>query len=364
MVDSLISAYDLHSRCCVVSVTSATMKELTAYHARPYVEELLKERDDYSEDDADDIKALRSVFSSRPERISEAKAPSGFDVYGLEHDCPTFPFMNEYIKFIAGSSLSAANCLITGTTLNKVAINWYGGRHHCLKNRASGFCYVNDIVLAILRLRSKFKRVAYVDLDLHHGDGVEKAFQYSRNVTTCSVHMYDVGFYPGTGSTDSSQVGKYNIALKRGLTDAKFVQVIEQFVCPLLRALDPEVFVVQLGCDGLASDPLAQWNLTMEGYWHGSETLLKSFPDTPFLFLGGGGYNSTETAKCWAYVTKMIVGDVLEWSEIPDHDLLENYADDSFQFWTGRNQAPMVGRKDENSSQYLKSIHRILEKFW
>lgn len=368
LVDSLISAYGLQSRCRIVNVVPASLRELTSYHTRPFVEELLRGRSGSVSDDDDDaeIGALSSLFGPLSVEKCENGTPVEDDMYGLEYDCPVFPFMNQYVRFIAGSSLSAANCLIADSADNKqkVAINWYGGRHHCLKNRASGFCYINDIVLAILRLRTRFKRVAYVDLDLHHGDGVERAFQYSQNVTTCSVHMHDVGFYPGTGSLESSSLGKYSVGLKRGLTDKNFVQVMKQLVYPLLEALTPEVVVVQLGCDGLVCDPLAQWNLTMDGYWLALDFLMKAFPSTPFLLLGGGGYNSTETAKCWAYITKMVMGDDLEWSEIPDHDKLDEYSPDSFQFWTERNTKPKVGRKDDNSPQYLDSIKCILEKFW
>lgn len=367
LVDSLISAYGLHSRCRVVSVVPASVKEITAYHTRSFVDELLRERlSDVSDDEDEEVRNLRSIFPLLSEDNCDITVPVEDDVYGLKFDCPVFPFMSEYVKFVAGSSLIAANCLMVDHEgdKQKVAINWYGGRHHCLKNRASGFCYINDIVLAILRLRTKFKRISYVDFDLHHGDGVERAFQYSQNVTTCSVHMHEVGFYPGTGGLDSSQPGKYNIGLKRGLTDENFLLVVEQLVCRLLEVLTPDVIVVQLGCDGLASDPLAQWNLTMDGYWCVSELLLKRFPKIPFLFLGGGGYNSTETAKCWAYLTKKIIGDTLEWSEIPEHHRLDDYASDSFQFWTDRNTVPKVGRKEENTPQYIEGIKSILKEFW
>lgn len=367
LVDTIIAAYGLHSLCRLVSVIPASVKELTSYHTRSFVAELLRERSEYdSECEDEEIQALQSVFRLLRGGRCDDLAESEEDLYGLRFDCPVFPFMNEYVKFVAGSSLCAANCLLTDDQddVQRIAINWYGGRHHCLKNLASGFCYVNDIVLAILRLRTKFKRVSYVDLDLHHGDGVERAFQYSQNVTTCSVHMREVGFYPGTGDLESSQLGKYNIGLKRGLTDKNFILVIEQLVCPLIQALRPEVVVVQLGCDGLASDPQAQWNLTMEGYWLVSKYLMETFSNIPFLFLGGGGYNPTETAKCWAYLTKRIIGDELEWGEIPEHDRLEDYASDSFQFWTDRNTRPKVGRKDENTQQYLNEIKSILKEFW
>ncbi|OVF08997.1 putative histone deacetylase [Clavispora lusitaniae] len=374
LVDSLIIAYDLHSKCEIISVANADASDLTAYHSPQYVAKLLEVRsDDFSDEEEDAIERLKNTLGVTCDANSVRTADSdkentqldhvGDDMYGLEYDTPVFPFMNEYVKFVAGSSLSAARCLLTCVNSRRISINWYGGRHHCFKNRASGFCYVNDVVLAILKLRQKFKKVAYVDLDLHHGDGVERAFQFSHNVTTCSVHMHDIGFYPGTGGLKSSRRGMYNIPLKRGLKDETMVQVVRDFVCPLMKAGDPEVIVLQLGCDGLVSDPSGQWNLTIRGYWSAVELILKCFPNVSFLVLGGGGYDHTEAAKCWAYITKMIIGDESEWTEIPDHDHQEDYSRDSFQFWTVKNQEPKVGRKDENTPEYLRMLKNSLDIF-
>ncbi|QFZ26217.1 putative histone deacetylase [Clavispora lusitaniae] len=175
--------------------------------------------------------------------------------------------------------------------------------------------------------------------------------------------MHDIGFYPGTGGLKSSRRGMYNIPLKRGLKDETMVQVVRDFVCPLIKAGDPEVIVLQLGCDGLVSDPSGQWNLTIRGYWSAVELILKCFPNVSFLVLGGGGYDHTEAAKCWAYITKMIIGDESEWTEIPDHDHQEDYSRDSFQFWTVKNQEPKVGRKDENTPEYLRMLKNSLDIF-
>lgn len=99
------------------------------------------------------------------------------------------------MQLVAGSSITAAKLL---TSFKKdVVMNWDGGRHHCKRDSSAGFCYVNDIVLAIQKLHEKFDRVMYIDVDVHHGDGVEHAFEYSSSVYTISFHLKDVGFYPG-----------------------------------------------------------------------------------------------------------------------------------------------------------------------
>ena len=119
------------------------------------------------------------------------------ETYGLLHDCYIFPFMSEYVNLVAASSIQAATRLTKERKDNRaqnIVINWYGGRHHCKKNKAAGFCYINDIVLSINVLRRNYRRIFYLDLDLHHGDGVESAFEFSKNVMTCSIHRYDIGF--------------------------------------------------------------------------------------------------------------------------------------------------------------------------
>ena len=146
--------------------------------------------------------------------------------YGLEDDCPISMNLFNHCRIVAGASISGAR-LLTAQKV-KSAISWIGGRHHAKKSEASGFCYVNDIVLAILTMRERFKRVLYIDFDIHHGDGVEEAFYYSSDVCTLSLHKYSPGFYPHTGSLDSigKGRGKYtsvNIPLKSGITDFSMV---------------------------------------------------------------------------------------------------------------------------------------------
>ncbi|KAL7665539.1 DNA repair protein REV1 [[Candida] zeylanoides] len=213
-----------------------------------------------------------SFFEDDLEGFSEAAQsedkpdPAQLEQYGLIHDCPVFPFMAEYVQLVAGSTVSTANYVVREHERGNraIGINWYGGRHHSHKEKAAGFCYVNDIVLGINRLRMAFPKVFYLDLDLHHGDGVEAAFKFSSKVVTCSVHRFDVGFFPGTGG--KTVCSKYiNVPTRRGLDDVGLQYILEKIVMPCLHAVCPAVLVLQLGSDGLALDPHKEWNFTIEG---------------------------------------------------------------------------------------------------
>lgn len=144
-----------------------------------------------------------------------------------EHDCPCFEGMFEFSQISSGASIDAAIKLNHKST--DIAINWSGGLHHAKKQEASGFCYVNDIVLGILELLKYHNRVLYVDVDVHHGDGVEEAFYTSNRVMTVSFHRYG-DFFPGTGDVKESGVGEgknysINVPLRRGIDDDSFYNI-------------------------------------------------------------------------------------------------------------------------------------------
>lgn len=144
-----------------------------------------------------------------------------------ENDCPCFEGMFEFSQISAGASIDAAIKLNHKST--DIAINWGGGLHHAKKQEASGFCYVNDIVLAILELLKYHNRVVYIDIDVHHGDGVEEAFYTSNRVMTVSFHRYG-DFFPGTGDVKETGVGEglgysLNVPLRRGIDDTTFLNI-------------------------------------------------------------------------------------------------------------------------------------------
>lgn len=174
-------------------------------------------------------------------------------LFGLDYDCPIFPELPEYVEFLAGASQISARLL--GNDTFDIAIHWDGGRHHAKRSKASGFCYVNDVVLSITELRKYYQRIMYLDLDLHAGDGVESAFLHSKNVLTLSLHRYDPGFFPGTGSLDliGKGKGKYyalNVPLKKGLTDENFSVLFDHIIQPAFIKFNPDAIVIQCGCDG------------------------------------------------------------------------------------------------------------------
>merc|ERR1719346_214630 len=147
------------------------------------------------------------------------------DENGLGYDCPIFDNMLDFCLTVAGSSITAAHLLLSGMS---TVLNWSGGWHHSHRTHAAGFCYVNDIVLAIHKLQAKFKKILYIDLDVHHGDGVEEAFSFTNRVATLSLHLHEPGFFPGSGAASEVGHGKgrgfaVNLPFKEGLTDAFFV---------------------------------------------------------------------------------------------------------------------------------------------
>lgn len=216
--------------------------------------------------------------------------------------------MFEYSQYQTGASIEAAAHLCK--SMADISINWSGGMHHAARNMASGFCYVNDIVLAILELLKTFKRVLYIDIDVHHGDGVEDAFKFNDRVMTVSFHQYG-DFFPNTGNVSSvgARKGKgytVNVPLKYGIDDENYFRTFKTIISKVFEVYQPEVTVMQCGADSLAHDKLGQFNLTLRG--HGAcVELVRNF-NTPLLLLGGGGYTVKNTALCWANETAIAAG--------------------------------------------------------
>lgn len=159
-------------------------------------------------------------------------------------DCPRFDGMREHVQLVAGGSILAADLLATGRV--DVAIAWDGGRHHASKATASGFCYINDAVLAILALRRprrdglRIRRVAYIDLDVHWGDGVQEAFQANKHILTLSIHHAAPGFFPchhaDSGALAPPPSTALNLPLRPGTSRATIQRTMESCVRPVLDA--------------------------------------------------------------------------------------------------------------------------------
>ena len=216
-------------------------------------------------------------------------------------DCPIFEGMYEYSSLACGATLAGAELIITGKT--EVAFNASGGLHHAMPERASGFCYMNDMALACIVLAEAGKKVLYLDIDVHHGDGVAYAFYDRADIMTISLHQSGRSLFPGTGFEDEIGTGDgkgycINLPLPVGTYDEAYMRVFVSVAVPLIKTFEPDVFVFELGADGLAGDPLANLCLTNNVYAEIIEYLLGF--NKPILATGGGGYNIDNTARAWA----------------------------------------------------------------
>lgn len=295
----------------------------------------------------------------------EDTAKIDLEVFNLQGDCPIFSYLPMYCQVITGATLMLADYVeAVSQDQRTVAINWDGGRHHAMKKRASGFCYVNDIVLLIQKLRGKgFHKLTYVDFDLHHGDGVEKAFQFSSNVQTISMHLFECGFFPTTGSLEDSEEGKnvVDIPLAHGLDDEYLNQLTMQIVIPLIDLHSPQVLVIQCGGDGLMGDEYHEWQLTIRGLCENILKLVNQYHKCSIILLGGGGYNPTIMSRFYTYLTgKLTDPNFLqdEDSMIPEHEYVDAYHDEHYKFWAYEMENSLLRKtlKNDNKTELINKI--------
>ena len=245
----------------------------------------------------------------------ESAGSGQFDVdmlqYGLgTGDCPVFNGMYEYAKLAVGATITGAKKIIDGNT--QAAFNPSGGYHHAFPSKATGFCYINDVALGCMTLTDAGMKVLYLDIDVHHGDGVQHAFYDRADVITISMHQTGRTLFPGTGHIDEIGTGtgkgySVNIPLVPGTYDAAYMKAFNATVLPLAKAYNPDVVVMELGADGLAGDPLAQLRLTNNVYAQVIE-IIKGF-GKPILAVGGGGYNIENTVRAWSLCWTALCGD-------------------------------------------------------
>jgi len=240
--------------------------------------------------------------------------------FNVGEDCPVFDGLYEYCQTYGGGSVGAAHKLNEKTV--DCAVNWAGGLHHAKKSEASGFCYVNDIVLAILELLKYHQRVLYVDIDIHHGDGVEEAFFTTDRVMTVSFHKFGEGYFPGTGHQDDIGYGDgkhyaLNVPLNDGIDDKSYDDLFKPIMRKVMEKFRPDAVVFQSGTDSLSGDRLGCFNLSIKGHSN-CLTFMRSF-DVPLLLLGGGGYTIRNVARCWCYETACLAGVELD-DKLPYND--------------------------------------------
>jgi len=215
---------------------------------------------------------------------------------------PLFPGLFERAATTVGGSILAARLAVDG----HVAFHPSGGTHHGRPDRASGFCYFNDPVFAIRTLLDEgCGRVLYVDLDAHHGDGVEAAFAREARVMTVSVHECDRWPYSGR-VTDRGNGNARNLPVPKEINDSELDHLVQHALLPIADRFDPEALVLCCGADCLAGDPLSGMMLSNTALWAAVTALLD--PDRPTVVLGGGGYNPWTVARYWAGMWGILSG--------------------------------------------------------
>jgi acetoin utilization protein AcuC len=260
----------------LVSPRSATENEVMSYHSPEYIE------------------AVRALGAGDP---SANPAAHNFG----PGDNPPYEGMYDAAMLSTGGALQAAEMLISGEV--DAAFSSSGGLHHAMPNYAYGFCVFNDPVIAIKRFLAEGMRVAYVDIDCHHGDGVQYAFYDTGAVLTISLHESGAYLFPGTGFIQETGAGlgrgySVNLPLYPYTTDDVYLHAFRETVPRLLDAFQPDVLVTQLGIDSHYLDPITHVALTVQGFAEVVAEFAKLSP-TKWLALGGGGYDLHAVARAW-----------------------------------------------------------------
>jgi acetoin utilization protein AcuC len=254
------------------------------------------------------------------------------DPFGLgSEDNPIFDGIHEASALVTGATVDAAMAVRSGAAQH--AVNLAGGLHHAMPARASGFCIYNDAAVAIASLLADgVQKVAYVDLDAHHGDGVEAAFYRDPRVLTISLHESGYTAFPGTGFASESGQGAaegtaVNVALPPGTGDAGWLRAFHAVVPPLVRAFEPQILITQLGCDTHRLDPLAQLELSVDAHRHSYAALHQLAHEVTggrWIAVGGGGYEIVQVVpRSWTHLLAEITGHPLD----PDTETPESWLD-------------------------------------
>jgi acetoin utilization protein AcuC len=241
--------------------------------------------------------------------------------YGLgTADNPVFAGMHEASALVAGATLAAAQAVWRGETGH--GANIAGGLHHAMRRSASGFCVYNDPAIAIKwMLAQGAQRIAYVDVDVHHGDGVQAAFYDDPRVLTISLHEHPATLFPGTGLASESGSGDgrgfaVNLPLPAGTGDSGWLRAFDAVVPPLLRAFKPEVLVSQHGCDSHRLDPLANLELSVDAQRRTQlmlHDLAHEVAGGRWLVTGGGGYELVRVVpRTWTHLLAVASGDPVD----------------------------------------------------
>ncbi len=257
-----------------------------------------------------DTDYLNALLRAEASGLVVAEDRARFNFGTMEN--PWFPGLFERAATTVGGSILAAQLAMQG----RAVFHPSGGTHHGLPDRANGFCYFNDPVFAVLEFRAAgLERIAYVDVDAHHGDGVECAFEQDPRVLTVSVHEADRWPYSGTES--QPEMGIINVPVPAGCNDSEYKVCFDQIVLPALHAFDPQAVVITCGTDALAGDPLSKMELSNGCLWDVVFAICSTAPRQ--VIVGGGGYNPWTLARCWAGL----------WGRLCGHEMPRQFSEDA-----------------------------------
>jgi acetoin utilization protein AcuC len=263
----------------------------------------------------------RVHVSSYLDAVRSAPDKGHDPVHGLgTDDNPIFEGMHEASCLVCGGSLLAAREIAEGRADR--AVNIAGGLHHAMRDHASGFCVYNDVAVAISWLLDHgFERIAYVDVDVHHGDGVQAAFYDDPRVLTISLHQHPLTLWPGTGWPSEHGAGPatgcaVNVPLPPGTADSGWLRAFHAVVPSLVREFRPQILVTQCGADTHAEDPLANLNLSVDGHrqiYRDLRELAEQMAGGKWLALGGGGYGLVRVVpRSWTHLLATVLDRDLE----------------------------------------------------
>jgi len=328
ITDELVQSYGLYSKMKVYdkSFINVNDDDLTVFHSSEYIE-------------------LIKTISPENKSIYEDMLHQ----FNFGEDCPVMDSLYDYCCLYSSGSILGAQLLNNKNT--DIAINWSGGLHHAKKCEASGFCYVNDCVLAILELLKHHERVLYIDIDVHHGDGVEEAFYTTDRVMTCSFHKFG-DFFPGTGHVDDRGAAEginhaVNFPLKEGIDDLSYEMIFKPVIREIINKFDPKAIVLQCGSDSLSGDRLGCFNLSIKG--HGEAVKFVKSLGLPLILMGGGGYTLRNVPRCWTYETSVALGEDLP-NEIPENEFLEYFGPEY------KLHFPVNNMSNQNTKDYMDLI--------
>ncbi len=334
--------YELIKACALLSPPNATIVEATP----------AKEEDLLLYHTADYIDVLKAANGG-------LEIP-GQERYGLGFgDNPVFEGVFDWSRLVTGASLQAARLVDSGEV--SIAFNISGGLHHALASRASGFCYINDPVIAICSLVKKGRRVAYVDIDAHHGDGVQEAFYRTDKVMTISLHESGKYLFPGTGFESETGEGEgrgysVNVPMPPSSDDQLFVYAFNEVVPPLIERFRPDIVVGQLGVDSFLTDPLTHLNYTTNGF---CEVVGKMKEFSPRLIaFGGGGYEITNVARAWT-LAWAIMNNIDIQNELPEA-FLKKYPIEAFG--SGKLRDEEYREKGARKEKITEEVERVVAK--